>query len=266
MAKALPHSEHGAGVVLEAYLDESGIHEGARVCTVGGFSGRAGVWRKVESEWNNILLKAGIQEFGFHSRQFFPRDDQGRRLGPYRHWTDENADRFLDALVQVVLRNRIFPLAHGIVVRQWHALPLETRKWLSGAKFRDGKFVTSGSPNKSYYLPFHFCVLGTAKHSGPISKVHFFVGLDKTFSGYARVLFEQIRNQEKLPYRHLLGDIDFPLSKQKPGLQAADLLVYQLYQHNRARFAGPAGMRPLLRRLLKNRKPAQHAMLLQKND
>ena len=41
--------------MLQAYLDESGIHEGAHVCIVGGYFGGPGQWSKFGAEWKRVL-------------------------------------------------------------------------------------------------------------------------------------------------------------------------------------------------------------------
>jgi hypothetical protein len=90
-----------------------------------------------------------------------------------------------------------------------------------------------GCPDKSYYLPFQFSVLKAAKSLvGTEHKMHVFAGLDRTFSGYAKDLYEFFAVDERLekPIRDALGTIAFPLAKNTPGIQAADLLVYRLYR------------------------------------
>jgi hypothetical protein len=95
--------------------------------------------------------------------------------------------------------------------------------------------------------------------------VHFFAGLDKTFAGYATVLFNELRSSDELPKRELMGSISFPLSKATPPLQVADMLVNRLYQHNMARFCKDVTMSPILKRLLKNKRPSQEFFLFTKD-
>jgi hypothetical protein len=41
--------------MIDAYLDESGIHDGAAVCVIAGFYGGRGHWRRFESLWRYTL-------------------------------------------------------------------------------------------------------------------------------------------------------------------------------------------------------------------
>ena len=256
-------------MMIEAYLDESGIHDGASVCVVAGYYGTQAAWRKFEKEWNKLIADyPELTDRGFHAKDFFRREN-GKRVGVYETWDDEKARKFLDRLVQCVMRNRVFPITFAIIVGDFKRLSLINRKWLTGAKFTiAGKPVTSGCPNKSYYVPFNFCILDSARTSGAnaTDKIHFFVGLDSSFSGYANALYSFVLNDARLPasVRGLLGQISYPLASKTPGLQAADLLAYRLYRFALDKVAAKDNLPiPLLvSRLTRNRKPNQRFDLL----
>jgi hypothetical protein len=246
-------------VMMEGYFDESGIHDGAKVCIVAGYYGGQAAWRKFENEWNAILSEySGLADYGFHAKEFFGRNGE-KRVGKYKGWSDEQARTFLNRLVQAIVRNRIFPIGYGVVVEDFLALPLVSRQWLTGAKFRksDGKVVTSGCPSKSYYLPFNFCMLKSAKlsNANSVDKIHFFVGLDRSFHEYASDLYKHTLVDDRLEesHRDLLGTIAYPLSKDTPGIQAADLLAYRLYRGAKDALSNPNyAPSPLMLKLLKN--------------
>jgi hypothetical protein len=254
--------------MIEAYLDESGIHDGAKVCVVGGYYGSQAAWRKFEKEWNKIIASyPELQNRGFHAKEFFRREN-GKRVGVYADWDDDKARKFLDRLVQAIMRNRIFPIGYAIVVQDFLDLPLPDRKWLTGAKFTlGGKCVTSGCPRKSYYVPFQFCVLDSARMSGAtqIDKIHFFAGLDRSFHEYASSLYNYLFNDVRLQasIQDLLGGIHYPLAKDTPGIQGADLLVYRLYRFAQEKLEAKKNLPnpPLLAKLIKNRKPEQRFTL-----
>jgi uncharacterized protein DUF3800 len=250
--------------MIEAYFDESGIHDGAKVCVVAGYYGSQSAWRTFERHWNRIIEDyPELHDCGFHATRFFKRV-KGKRIGHYKDWTDDKARHFLDRLVQAVMRNRIFPISYAIVVEDFLSLPLVTRKWLTGAQFRpDGKCVTSGCPKKSYYLPFSLCILDSARMSGanPVDKIHFFAGLDRSFYRYANALYKFILVDSRLPasIKGLLGQIGYPLAKDTPGLQAADLLAYRFYRFALDKIETKTNIPtpPLLSKLIKNRKSRQ---------
>jgi|SRR5579859_1628428 len=250
--------------MIEAYFDESGIHDQAKVCVVGGYYGSQAAWRTFERQWKRIIADyPEIQNRGFHAKEFFDRV-KGKRTGDYKEWDNDKGRQFLDRLVQAIMRNRIFPISYAIVIEDFRSLSLETRQWLTGAKFRpDGKCVSSGCPNKSYYLPFSFCVLDSARMSGanPIDKVHFFAGLDRSFHEYASTLYRFILIDSRLQasVKELLGQISYPLAKDTPGLQAADLLVYRLYRFVLDKIDAKQNLATpvLIAKLMKNRKARQ---------
>jgi hypothetical protein len=257
--------------MFEAYFDESGIHQGAEICVVGGFYGTHAAWRRFENQWNKIIDDyPELAGEGFHAKVFFDRAS-GKRVGPYKTWDDAKATKFLDRLVQTIMRNRIFPIGYAIVVQHFSDLPQKTREWFTGAKFTiNGKRISSGSPKRSYYVPFQFSVLEAAKASGTKEKIHFFVGLDRSFSEYADGLYKYLlEDSARIPdlYRSVLGSINFPLAKETPGLQAADLLSYRLYRYAQDILAAiemrkRIPLPPLLQRILKNKKPHQRFDLL----
>ncbi len=233
-------------------MDESGIHDGATVCVVAGYYGTHAAWNNFEGQWRRILRDHHIEEVGFHAKRFWKKMKGGERVSPYTGWSDDKAKKFLERLVQAIVRNRIFPFGYGVVVEHWNALPLNARKLMTGAVHRKGRFVSSGSPDRSYYLPFMYSVAASLAHSGATEsaeKVHFFVGLDKTFSDYAKYMYERTFTDPRISLNHLLGTIAFPLSKETPQLQAADLLAHCLYSDYMA-FTGKARRKTGITRLL----------------
>jgi hypothetical protein len=240
-------------------MDESGIHDGARVCVVAGYYGTQTAWVKFEEQWRRVLRDYNIEEAGFHAKRFWKRKKGGDRVPPYEGWGDDRANKFIERLVNAIARNRIFPFGYGVVVEHWAALPLNTRKLMTGAVHRKGRFVSSGSPNRSYYLPFMFSVAASLAHSGATEtgeKVHFFVGLDKTFSDYAKDMYKRTFTDPRIRLSHLLGTIAFPLSKDTPQLQAADLLAHRLYSDYMAFLRGdkPKKTLSITRLLIRNRR------------
>jgi len=53
--------------MIEAYLDESGIHDGAAVCVIAGYFGGPGQWHKFERLWRKSLDRAGVPLEKFHA-------------------------------------------------------------------------------------------------------------------------------------------------------------------------------------------------------
>lgn len=246
-------------VMMEAYLDESGIHAGAKVCVVAGYYGSHKNWRTFEAQWNKVLSAyPEVASKGFHAKHFFGRGKDGNRVKEYKGWSEDKAYKFMERLTQAIMRNRIFPVGYAVVVDDFAALTLNMGRWLTGAEFsKNGEYIKGGSPSRSYYLPFEFCVLKSCQKSNanPVDKIHFFAGLDRTFYEYANVLFKLALVDERLPMetRNQLGTIAYPLAKDTPGIQAADLLCNRLYRRALYALANPrTNPTPLLSNLLKN--------------
>jgi len=245
-------------VMMEAYFDESGIHEQAKVCVVAGYYGTQTAWRKFENQWKKILLDyPEIGGEGFHAKRFFGRNERKERLDGYAGWSDEKANKLLERLVQCTIRNRVFPIGYALIVEDFLALPLESRQWFTGAKFSKplGKLESYGCPDKPYYLPFQFCALKAAQLSNA-EKLHYFVGIDRTFHGYAAELYKFLMVDERIEpalRNRLGGTILNPLAKDTPGLQAADLLANRIYRAALKKLADPNSPdSALLLKLLKN--------------
>lgn len=216
--------------MIEGYLDESGIHQGANVCVIGGYFGGQGQWRKFEKLWNTTLKDFSVEEF--HAKRFRARDHNGNRVEPYKNWTDRDSAEFLSALVHAIGRYKIHPVCCGIIVADFHRYSLNQRRYLTGATIRGGKFRSSGCPTKPYFMPFQACIDRICYHTENGVKAHFFCGSDRTLSDYALSLFKHLKDIARTGIREKLGNIDFPEARNTPHLQAADLFSYAMYQES----------------------------------
>ena len=254
-------------MMMEAYFDESGIHDGAKVCVVAGFYGTQPAWRVFENQWKKILSDyPELDGEGFHAKRFFARNENQERVGRYIGWADEKANRFLERLLQCIIRNRVFPIGYGVVVDDFLALPLVSRQWHTGARFSiTGDVETSGCPSKPYYLPFQFCALKSAQLSNA-EKLHYFVGIDRTFQGYAAELYNFLMVDERIELamrNRLGGTLLNPPAAETPGLQAADLLANRIYRAALKKLANPNSPdSPLLVKLLTNWKAGPRLILM----
>jgi hypothetical protein len=229
---------------IEAYLDESGIHDGAAICAIAGYFGGAGQMRKLEKAWLSVLRR-----FNFPLKEFHAKDlVKNRRHRP-----------MLEALTSAIGEQRkVHPVCFGIVVKDFNSYTLEQRKWFTGATLdeKTKKLKTTGAPSKPYFVPFQNCIKAVTEYAPIDGKAHFFFGLDKPFAEYALSLFAQIEKQLEGPdpawqtwqTRDRLGRAAFPLASETPQLQAADLYVHLAYRHMLERHAAdnwnviPTGM------------------------
>lgn len=214
--------------MLQGYLDESGIQEGASVCLVAGYFGGPGQWRKLGTAWQKVLDEYKVTEF--HAKQFWAFDNQAQRVGPYKNWSSAKAQTFLAKLISIIDSHKIHPVSSALVVESFNRLSYNQRRFLTGGSLRNGKFVTSGCPSKPYFVPFQNTILTIADHAPTGGKAKFAFDLNKNFKGYAQDLYYEVLKQTDVRVKDRLGEISFPTGQEAVQLQSADLLCYLNYQ------------------------------------
>ena len=207
--------------MIEAYLDESGIHENARVCVIAGYFGGPGQMKLFTTAWQQTLAEFGFPMKDFHATALV----RSRRYQP-----------MLKALATVCgLQRRVYPTTDAVVVDDFYKFGLSERRFLTGAVLDAscGRLVTSGCPNKPYFVPFQNILKKICDAAPRGGKAHFNFGCDRAFSKYATAFFEQIevytpvRNPlRSWMSRDRLGKAKYPQAAETAVLQAADLLVY----------------------------------------
>src|SRR2546423_12461361 len=93
-----PRGHDKVVAVIEAYCDESGIHDGARACVVAGWVASARTWQRFEERW--VKACGGVE---WHGKEFFARDRDGNRVAPYKGWSDGDALTYVTALVEAII-------------------------------------------------------------------------------------------------------------------------------------------------------------------
>lgn len=244
--------------MLEAYMDESGIHEGAHVCVIAGYWGSKKKWERLEKRWPEIIRSANeptLKEF--HSSEFW--NSKGDRRGVFANWSDEKADKFINDLVACIVDSGLFATSAALVTEEWKKRTREERMFLTGAQYdtKHKYWVGQGAPNRLYFLPFQIAVSNPAITCTPGLHVHYVFDLNKQFKNHALHLFGLIKNDKKFTFRHQMGSIDFENSEDAPGLQAADLLTSQVYRSAKDRIGRKTPLEleevpPLLRKLISN--------------
>lgn len=218
-------------MAIEGYLDESGIHEGSLACVVAGYFGGQGKWKKFERDWRQVLKTFRVPLDRFHAKKLFPKK---------RGWFDEEWEgdnvALLNALADTIMGHpKITPISVGIMVDAFNSLPIDARRYLTGATMRDGKVIDQGCPGKWYFTPFQWCVFKVCDYATVGSRAHFFFGIDRSFYGYASQLFKQMvdspRRGEIDAWKDRIGTPFNPRAAETPQLQAADLLANLTYHH-----------------------------------
>lgn len=247
-----------AFAMLQAYLDESGIHGDAHACVVAGYTGSVAAWKKFERPWCRLLKKYALSEF--HAQRFWGFQEGGKRASPFYSWTDERADEFLEEVFRIIEDSRIAPVGAAVPAGDWTVVPKELRHFLTGGDYDPNRKtpVTPGAPNKSYHLALGSCLVNAARHAPAGSRVHFVLDLNNQLAPYATKLFQKYREKGSIRVRKRLGSISFETSDVALPLQAADLLAFQLYKQVGFKLVGQEQPRnPILERALCNLKSQQ---------
>src|ERR1700683_5218102 len=59
--------------MIEGYIDETGIHDGATVCVIAGYFGGRGQWKRFEHDWRLALKDSEVPLADFHALNFMKR-------------------------------------------------------------------------------------------------------------------------------------------------------------------------------------------------
>jgi hypothetical protein len=213
--------------VIEAYFDESGIHQGAKICVIAGYFGHSTEWSAFSEKWIRVLSDFSFPIEDVHATDLIEKRDQLPML---------------TALSGAIAKSKIYPVSSGIIVDDFFSFTEDQRKFFTGATIMPNwKIKKSGSPNKPYFVPFQRILENVTSYTPPGRTVNFSFGLDRPMERYAKLFFKQIKDS---PWRGTgwetrdrLGEPFFPLAKQTPQLQAADLLSFLTYRHMQERLA-----------------------------
>jgi hypothetical protein len=218
--------------MIEGYLDESGIHDGAAICIVAGYFGGRGQWKRFEKDWLGMLQDFEIPLAEFHAKDIFPKPKG------YFHPTKWNGNikALQNAIAETIAKQtKIRPVTGGIIVNDFNSFPLAERRYFTGAIIRNGAFASSGCPSKPYFVPFVQILERVCEYANVGGKAHFFFGVDRPFYEYATTMFKQIGNDDlrdgPWAWKKKLGTLAAPKASETPQLQAADFLANLTYHH-----------------------------------
>lgn len=103
----------GVVAVIRAFIDESGIHEGSPVVSVGGYFARPKTWKEFTRDWRMVLRPAGIE--CYHAS-----DCQALR-GEFEGWQPTERDALVKKLLPVIPRHSLAGIAMAIALRDYEA-------------------------------------------------------------------------------------------------------------------------------------------------
>lgn len=201
--------------VLKAYLDESGIHQGSRICAIAGFVGTQEEWERIEQLWNSALRTEGIE--AFHMAEF------ENHQGVYKGWSETRRQNLLASLVEILKARDISSIGSGIVTEDFWQLSVEDRQWM-----------THGNPEIPYFLCFQHCIVEAAHQADdlhPSERVGFTFDRQDDFAAEATRLYNRMKDDLNWDNRFRLADAVAFASKQSTApLQVADFAAYETYK------------------------------------
>jgi hypothetical protein len=134
---------HGWGkrvlAMISVYLDESGIHAGAKACVVAGYTGTVDAIVAFSLQWKNTLKKAGLSLADFHARDLIK--------------IKSNLP-LLRALASRIALSDLRPISASMGVDDYLRFNARERKFLAGALLgvRSGKLGGEQLSDKPYFI------------------------------------------------------------------------------------------------------------------
>lgn len=211
----------------KAFIAESGIHDGASVCVVAGYVGSLGEWRRFERAWGPHASAPG-----FHSKEFFARDNTGTRVGPYRGWDDVRARRYFSTLLNTVLGLKLYPIGALVDVRAFQKYTEDERRIMTGGKLTPrGKWAQTGAPSKPYFLAFWKAVTRATEITDRKDwNIDFVFDQQNQYESLALQTFKGLKADLDEDYTSRLGSAVFASRRDAIALQAADMLAHAWHQ------------------------------------
>lgn len=207
----------GALFLLRGYFDESGIHGRPGVTVIGGFVASDAAWSEVESRWQAILGNYGIR--------YFHMSDAVSQKGEFKLIQSWMVRDICNALAKTLQEANLNPVWSGIDAEVWSA-------------------ATTPEFRKVYPKPYDLCFLMI------LDQLESWKRITRNYGQAAMVFATQnefeSRSHDTLAawqrYRKKKGgSLKFMPATECPGLQAADMLVHELYVSLKSLDIAPGG-------------------------
>lgn len=210
---------------ITAYCDES-MDDQTGIFVLAGYVATLGQWEEFDRLWRVALRNDGLAEFKASDCE------SGRR--EFKGWTVGRRRGSCERFTSVIRGARLTGGASVIDLRAYahHRQEIESLRTIPTG--HGANVVRYGDP---YYLAFqHVTEILTlkTKQAPPEEHVTFIFDLNNAYKDKARVLFDGVRGDTTNTFHDRMGSATFADSKAHPGLQAADLLAFEVRRH----FAG----------------------------
>ena len=182
--------------MFKALFDESGIDRQTGYFLLCGFQGKGHTWRKFERDWSRVLREYNVEQF--HAKDFYSRRPDGSLKGSYSHLDNHEANRFIADLEDCVPTHKLKTIGSIVNIDDFHSLSEDERRYVTGARWRNGKFTTSGAPSKPYFLAFEHCVAQACWSTPLPNKVALIFDQQDNFATLAIELYKYLSENHRL--------------------------------------------------------------------
>ena len=225
--------------MLIGMADESGMNENSNFFSMAAFVADHSTWKEFNPLWRAVLAKQGLDHF--HMWQF-----AGYR-GPFKGWTENKRRQLMAELLEVIARFRLLGIGAVVRIADYTRLPLAQRKAFIGP----------------YMICFYETVYGlglVAEGGFPGERLSFIYSQQDEFKAQMTRYWNHAKAQTD--YGSELGILSFQSMKKVPGLQAADLLAWEIRHFYHLREVRPdLPMRYPLRMLVGHQRRLDHRKL-----
>lgn len=202
--------------VFSAHLDESGTHVGSPLAIVGGIILSEQGVNDLQKDWRATLTKPVYGVNVFHGA------DCDAGYGEFKNWAQERRHELGLELATVVSSYATDIIAYGVKPEDFHAVWDE----LSLKNF--------GIKNDVYRILLQLCFhkLGAFAKELPANDIlEIFVEKGNKRASFINDLFQKVNDDQRGREMLRIESIAF-IGKESPPLQAADLLVHEIFKYH----------------------------------
>jgi hypothetical protein len=203
--------------------DESGTHDGAKVCAVVGYVASPAQWKLFDSEWRKVLRAYGVEAHGFHGKVFFNRKRiTDKKKNPYFGWPDKRANAYMDELMNVIDSRKVIPVGGGVDIPDFESFAWGEQCALVGYWKKRG--IRKTSAPLPYHMALRLLLVDAADETEPDGELHFLVARQNELKFRAFEAYSQMkRHITEREARYKSFGVAEPIDQ--PSLQAADLIA-----------------------------------------
>jgi hypothetical protein len=191
-------------VVLKAFMDETGIHEGSPIVAVSAYVAESATWRRWRRKWDAAKAPTKI----IHAA------DCANYKGEFKGWTRERRDTFVAKLLPILPAHRLVGMVFAIQME-------DLKEALKGS---EELLELLGNPYTCCFQWALMSIMVLAAHHGAGKRIKFIHEIND-YKGEAIKTFEYV-NEHHNP-QHIAVTLAFGTKADNSQLQAADVLAYE---------------------------------------